>query len=423
MAAPRLFRSLVRSETQFTSCCFTRNISSNNDSRMTMVQARAMLMEMVGLNAEFSSSKEGIAEDSIFKNIPKKQDGLPVKSLQDSYREVYIPLGTDISLRSKYTNFYKGIRFGRLLEDLDTFAGVICYTHNRRGEGLKSPLSTVTALVDRIELGDQKITALSDIKLTGNVTWVGTSSMEVTMAVQQIVNDEWQKLMNARFLMVARNPLTGSSAAVNPLKPNTPEEEAIFQAGERNKIIRQRDAQISLLKTPPNEEETLLIHNQFQQTIDLKSSTFRIRVKPENSVWMESTILKNLFICHPENRNLYNKIFGGYIMRIAFELAWANAALYSKSRPLVRIVDDIAFRKPVEIGSLLFLSSQVVYTEQSKMQVKVHAEVVVPESGSRETTNDFHFTFDSKCDDLPQVIPKTYAESMLYLDGKRHYES
>ena len=32
---------------------------------------------------------------------------------------------------------------------------------------------------------------------------------------------------------------------------------------------------------------------------------------------------------------------------------------FSKTRPHIEVVDDIAFRKPVEVGSLLFLSSQV----------------------------------------------------------------
>lgn len=85
-------------------------------------------------------------------------------------------------------------------------------------------------------------------------------------------------------------------------------------------------------------------------------------------------------------------------------------------------MDDIAFRKPVEVGSLLFLSSQVVYTLGTKVQVKVHAEVVNPIDETRETTNDFYFTFNTRQNDVPTVMPKTYAESMLYLDGKRHFE-
>ena len=38
--------------------------------------------------------------------------------------------------------------------------------------------------------------------------------------------------------------------------------------------------------------------------------------------------MKNIQICQPENRNLYNKVFGGFIMRQALELAWANTYMF-----------------------------------------------------------------------------------------------
>ena len=61
-------------------------------------------------------------------------------------------------------------------------------------------------------------------------------------------------------------------------------------------------------------------------------------------------------------------------MRQAFELAWINASLFSKAIPKIETVDDITFKKPVLIGQLLLLSSQVVYTENKFIQVKVHAQ-------------------------------------------------
>ena len=60
------------------------------------------------------------------------------------------------------------------------------------------------------------------------------------------------------------------------------------------------------------------------------------RIKPENSVWFEDAKLKNLIICQPENRNRFNKIFGGFIMRQAFELAWANAFTFRFNKNLIQ---------------------------------------------------------------------------------------
>lgn len=69
------------------------------------------------------------------------------------------------------------------------------------------------------------------------------------------------------------------------------------------------------------------------------------------------------------------------------------------------------FQRPVEIGSLLFLTAMVVYVEGNKIQTRVHAEVVDMNTAKRETTNVFYFIFKAKdeTNTLPNVVPKTYA--------------
>lgn len=109
-------------------------------------------------------------------------------------------------------------------------------------------------------------------------------------------------------------------------------------------------------------------------------------------------------------------------MRKAYELAWATACSFGGSRPYVVTVDDIMFQKPVEVGSLLFLSSQVCFTQDNYIQLRVHSEVSSLDSREHMTTNVFHFTFMSE-KEVPLIFPKTYGESMLYLDGQRHFKS
>ena len=104
--------------------------------------------------------------------------------------------------------------------------------------------------------------------------------------------------------------------------------------------------------------------------------SFKARIKPPNSVWMEDSKLKNLIICQPENRNRFNKIFGGFIMRQAFELAWANTNVFGRCRPYCLHMDDIWFRKPVEVGSMLYYNSQICYTQDHYVQTRVSAEVI-----------------------------------------------
>merc|ERR1711997_414919 len=287
----------------------------------------------------------------------------------------------------------------------------------------QSPFSIVTALVDRIFMHG-KLNYDQDIKMSGHVTWVGRSSAESSLVLEQQRDDgTWERVTEASFVLVARDPLNTKGAVLNPLKVETDTEKELFEIGHNNMLKRKQCAKDSLFKHPPSEHEKMLIHDFFIQTVDHSALSFKARIKPENSVWMEDAKLKNLVICQPENRNRFNKIFGGFIMRQAFELAWANTYTFSKGRPFCLHMDDIWFRAPVEIGSLLYFNSQIAYTEDNYIQTRVSAEVVNPKTGELSVTNVFHYTFLIKDKIPPTILPKTYHESMMYLTGRRHFKS
>uniref|UniRef100_A0AAY4EZL7 HotDog ACOT-type domain-containing protein n=1 Tax=Denticeps clupeoides TaxID=299321 RepID=A0AAY4EZL7_9TELE len=366
--------------------------------------------------------KQAMAERaSLSSLLAQSQDELPVKIVQDSYTEVHLPLGSQPSLREKYLNYHNSVRFGRILEDLDSLAVLICYSHTRNEELNMSPLSIVTALVDKIDMRKNIIYPDGDIKFTGNVTWVGKTSIEAKMHMSQYHNGAYSPVLDATFVMVARDPENKRAAFVNPLKPETPKEQQDFLQGEINKKRRVELSTGSLLKVAPTAEERTVIHRLFLNTLDPKTVSFRSRVLPPNTVWMEDAKMKGLEICHPQERNIFNRIFGGFLMRKAYELGWANACAFGGCRPSLVAVDDIVFRKPVEIGSLLLLSSQVCYTQERFIQVRVHTEVLDPLTRQHDTTNVFHFTFNVD-KEVPAVMPQSYGESMLYLDGKRHFD-
>ena len=111
-------------------------------------------------------------------------------------------------------------------------------------------------------------------------------------------------------------------------------------------------------------------------------------------------------------------------MRTAYELAWAEAWTFSKTRPQCVAVDDIIFRRPVEIGSLLYLHQSIGYTDGDLMQARVTAEVTDRNNPDRrELANLFNFTFRARLQpgrgDLPKIYPVSYGESMLFVDSRR----
>ncbi|XP_054437119.1 acyl-coenzyme A thioesterase 9, mitochondrial isoform X2 [Pteronotus mesoamericanus] len=384
---------------------------------------RDKLREIVGASTNWRDHVKAMEERKLLHSfLAKSQEELPPRRMKDSYVEVLLPLGSQPELREKYLTVQNALRFGRILEDLDSLGVLICYMHTKMHSTKTSPLSIVTALVDKIDMRKKSVSPEQDIKFSGHVSWVGKTSLEVKMHMFQLHDNEFCPVLEATFVMVARDSENKRSAFVNPLIPEGPEEEELFRQGELNKRRRVAFSSTSLLKMAPSAEERTTIHEMFLNTLDPKTISFRSRVLPPNAVWMEDSKLKSLEICHPQERNIFNRIFGGFLMRKAYELGWATACNFGGSRPFVVAVDDIMFQKPVEVGSLLFLSSQVCFTQGSYIQVRVHSEVSSLQNKEHTTTNVFHFTFMSETE-VPLVFPRTYGESMLYLDGQRHFNS
>ncbi|XP_066478526.1 acyl-coenzyme A thioesterase 9, mitochondrial isoform X2 [Tiliqua scincoides] len=397
--------------------------TGGSPASLDMEGVRSRLRDIVGASTNWRDHVQAMNErKALHTLLAKNQADLPPRRMKDSYIEVLLPLGSQPEIREKYLNVHNSVRFGRILEDLDSLGVLICYTHTKHEAAQRSPLSIVTALVDKIGLRKEIIHPDCDIKFTGNVSWVGRTSMEVKMHMLQLHEGVYSPVLDATFVMVARDPENKRAAYVNPLIPEGPEEEKIFKEGELNKSRRTDFSKASLLKMAPTAEERNIVHSIFLNTLDPRTISFRSRLVPPNSVWMEDAKFKGLEICHPQERNIFNRIFGGFLMRKAYELGWASAYSYGNSRPYVVAVDDIMFQKPVEIGSLLLLSSQVCYTEKNYIQIRVHTEVYDPDTREHNTTNVFHFTFMLD-KEIPQIVPKTYGESMLYLDGKRHFNS
>ena len=98
-----------------------------------------------------------------------------------------------------------------------------------------------------------------------------------------------------------------------------------------------------------------------------------------------------------------------------------RAQLHSFSQggtPIFLAQDDIQFRKPVEIGSLLIFTARIDLAPGAphrSMQISVTAEVLDPKSGTRDVTNEFHFTFVVVDRPLRRVLPHTYGDAIRYV--------
>jgi len=343
--------------------------------------------------------------------------------MSHSASNVIIPLA-DPSNQLRYLRADGGVRLGKLLEDLDTFAVHISYKHNdslKDEENNTTPLGIVTALVDNVVIHQPNIPMDKDLRLKGQVSWVGSSSMEISMSVLDHKTD--MNYIDALFVMVARSPETNRAAHVNALERTTAEDRKNYALGELNKRRRIADSKQDLFKSPPSNFESELIHGNFLKTLDPNAGTFSSRVLEENSVWMETCKLKSVLVAMPEHRNIHGKLFGGHIMRKAFELAYSNIKIVTGTSVECVGIDDISFRAPVNIGSLFLLNSQIAYSQDNFAVARLYAMVTDPIKKTNQTTNTFYFIFKTKDgSDMPKVVPRTYGESLLHVDAQRRFE-
>ncbi|XP_070072171.1 acyl-coenzyme A thioesterase 9, mitochondrial isoform X2 [Drosophila takahashii] len=386
----------------------------------TMVEIKEEMMRSYGLQPGYI--QEPKSREELLKYQPKMEE-LPARSMQDSFTSAIIPLSKDPVLQDKYINFRGFVRLGRLLEDMDYFAAWCCHRHlelPNLPEGVPLPYTFVTILVDRIDFTDVSASGTQDIRLSGHVSWVGTSSMEVVVWLEQKVDEKYQKITRALFLMAARNATNTGAASVNPIQPANEEEQEILAGGADRKKRRQILSAQSVFKVEPNAQEQSLIYEVYKRTSPIEHAGPLKRLLPPNCRWMKESVQTTTIASFPEHRNHHNTVFGGFLMRSALEISWAAAFLYCKDRPKLKHISDISFEKPVTVNSFIKMTAYVVYTNLNYVQIMTVADVLDPYTGKQVTANAFHYTFSAP-DAVTEVLPRSYHETMWYIHGRRKF--
>lgn len=225
----------------------------------------------------------------------------------------------------------------------------------------------------------------------------------------------------------------------------TEEERELFKKGEKNYQAKKALRTRSLLEKAPDDEESNLIHDLWKKEMSYLSKSCLVKFLPEinnqpsidpespvqrpnNTLSMSDTVLKSAMIMQPQDRNRHNfMIFGGFLLKQTFELAFCCAASFSHARPNFISLDPSTFENPVPVGSVLYLRATVAYTEPleredaeskyTKIQVRVDTKVRDVEHGTKKSTGMFNYTFLVEGD--VHIMPKSYGEYMLWTDARR----
>jgi len=346
------------------------------------------------------------------------------------------------ALVDKYRNPWGHVRPGRLFEDLDALAGTIAFEHCRSGDPQEKLLHIVTASVDRLKYMHRPDLE-NNLVLTGAVTWVGRSSMEISMRAQ---DTSWggEPFMESLFTFVARDPETGRAAQINPLEVSGEEQTSLFELGRKRAEARKAALTQKRKSGLHIEDET---HRIAQELLSASQPLVRMpALAPENDVLLAETRMQNVFLTMPQQRNTAGRIFGGFLMRRAYELARSTAHLFGGRRPIFHELDEVTFRAPVSVGDMVKFESCVLYTSEqmdpqgrATIHTEVKAFILRPETREAVISNTFNFTFGVAVNEdgsggsamggevqLRRVLPENMLEACRiverYLSDKQQVE-
>jgi acyl-CoA hydrolase len=335
----------------------------------------------------------------------------------DTDRNQTLDLSRDASLRRRFMVVSEpvqgNLRFGLLLEVLDKVAEETALAYAR---SVHPEARVVTAAVDNI-LVRHPADLARDIQCVARINHVGRSSMEVGIRVSQ-PGDPTLHVASCYFTMVARLGVgdDARSIALPQLEyVGALEEERARRAEERRSEYR---AQVSASLAPPSPEEFELLARLHREQEE-PGFTGLLAGRQVTDAW------ERMF---PEQENVPRTVFGGFVMRRAYELSAICAELAGPDRPVLAAVNRVNFHHPVRIGDTVHFSSRIVHTAGSLVSVESSIERRSRDRSVRALSNSCLFTFvnvDRQLrprDALP-VYPTTFAEDARLLAARRQHSA
>jgi acyl-CoA hydrolase len=328
-----------------------------------------------------------------------------------------LSLEGDQSLRRRFMVLNEpipaNVRFGLLLEILDKVAEETALNYVNR---FYPEARVVTAAIDNI-LVRNAVDVTKDIVFNARINHVGRSSLEVGIRVEQ-QGEPACHIASCYFTMVARSGI-GEDAVSVKLPPLEYADE-IEKERARKTLARRGDykhQQAVLLEPPSREEYHMLTGLHMAQEAPGFAGLRTGQLTADSWEMM-----------YPEQENVPQKIFGGYLIRRAFELSAICSELVAPDRSIVVAVNRINFFQPVRLGDKLHYTSRVVYTNDCYVCVEAGIERISRDRTSKALSNLCFFTFmnvdrEMARQPVPPVYPTIYSEDARYFAAHRSHQT
>jgi acyl-coenzyme A thioesterase 9 len=346
---------------------------------------------------------------------------------KDTTHRQILPLGSDPELRHRFTVLNEplqgNLRFGLLLEILDKIAEETALKYVNR---FHPDARVVTAAIDDIFVR-HAADLTRDIAFHARINHVGRSSLVVGIRVEQ-PGEPVNHIASCHFTMVARSGQGEQecSVALPPLEYLDEAEQR--RAGKAVASREEYQRQQALLSEPPSREEFEMLVN-LHQAQDEPVLLVGRRAQDEScfrGFKASRLVTESWERMYPEKENVPRSIFGGYLIRRAFELSSICSDLVAPDRSIIAAVTRINFFQPVRIGDTLHFTSRVVYTSGSFVCVEASIERTSRDRTTKALSNSCFFTFVNVGSELahqpvPPIYPATYAEDARYLAAHRSF--
>ncbi len=335
-----------------------------------------------------------------------------IRPFDTSFTKI-LPMTSDEALRRRFMILDEPIeanmRFGLLLEVLDKVAEEAALNYVNR---FYPEARVVTAAIDNIVI--RHVTDMSrDVHFKARINHVGRSSLEIGIRVEQ-PGDPVRHIASCYFTMVARSGI--GEGAVSVVLPGLEYGEEIEQQRAAKALQRREEykKQQALLLEPPSREE-----------FEMLTSLHAAQDEPGFNGLLTGQLTANAWErMYPEQENVPKKIFGGYLIRRAYELSSICCEQVAPQRPIPAAVNRINFFHPVRMGDTLHYTARVVYTSGSLICVEANIERISRDRTTKALSNSCLFTFVNVDEALqhqpvPVVYPTNYGEDARYLAAHR----
>lgn len=305
------------------------------------------------------------------------------------------------------------MRFGLLLEILDKVAEEAALQYVNQ---FHPTARVVTAAIDNIVIR-HAVDVGRDLTFAATINHIGRSSLEIGIRVEQ-PGDPTEHIASCYFTMVARSGYGEdvTSVVLPPLDYVEPlERRRAGKALARREEYRHHQA---ALREPPSHAEYEML-TTLHQAQDEPGFSGALCGRLVTDAWERT---------YPDQENVPFTIFGGYLIRRAFELSSICSELVAPNRSIIAGVNRINFFHPVRMGDKLHFTARVVYTNSSHICVEAGIERISRDRSVKALSNSCLFTFANVDGELqhhpvPTVYPTTYAEDARYLAAHRSLQS